>query len=86
MAVLNSKQTRVIFRVNQHICVPVLGTVYISLSALLTIILRCVSLLMTIFSTHNPDVVNFVTSIKTKYKSRVINRKKQWLIRHIILT
>ena len=82
MAVLNSKQTRVIFRVNQHICVPVLSTVYISMPALLTIILRCVSLLMTIFSTHNPDVVNFVTSIKTKYKGRFINRKKQWLIRH----
>ena len=30
----------------------------------------------------NPDVVKFVTSIKTKYKDRLINREKQWLIRH----
>ena len=30
----------------------------------------------------NPDVVKFVTSIKKKYKSRVIDREKQWLIRH----
>ena len=30
----------------------------------------------------NPDVTKFVTSIKKKYKGRVINREKQWLIRH----
>ena len=30
----------------------------------------------------NPDVVKFITSIKTKYKGRHINREKQWLIRH----
>ena len=30
----------------------------------------------------NPDVVKFVTSIKKKYKSQIINREKQWLIRH----
>ena len=30
----------------------------------------------------NPNVVNFVTSIKKKYKGRLINREKQWLIRH----
>ena len=29
----------------------------------------------------NPDVVKFITSIKTKYKDRLINREKQWLIR-----
>ena len=30
----------------------------------------------------NPDVVKFVTSIKKKYKDRLINQEKQWLIRH----
>ena len=30
----------------------------------------------------NPDVVKFINSIKTKYKGRLINREKQWLIRH----
>ena len=30
----------------------------------------------------NPDVVKFVNSIKTKYKDRLINREKQWLVRH----
>ena len=30
----------------------------------------------------NPDIVKFVNSIKTKYKDRLINREKQWLIRH----
>ena len=29
----------------------------------------------------NPDVVKFITSIKTKYKDRLINQEKQWLIR-----
>ena len=31
----------------------------------------------------NPDIVKaFVTSIRKKYKGRLINREKQWLIRH----
>ena len=37
----------------------------------------------TTFAGMNPDIVKaFVTSIRKKYKSRLINREKQWLIRH----
>ena len=35
-----------------------------------------------LFTDMNPDEVNFVTSIKKKYKGRLINREKQRLIRH----
>ena len=36
----------------------------------------------TTFAGMNPDVEEFVTSIRKKYKGRLINREKQWLIRH----
>ena len=37
----------------------------------------------TTFASMNPDIVKaFVTSIRKKYKGRLINREKQWLIRH----
>ena len=37
----------------------------------------------TTFAGMNPDIVKaFVTSIRKKYKGRLINREKQWLIRH----
>ena len=36
----------------------------------------------TTFASMNPDIEEFVTSIRKKYKGRLINREKQWLIQH----
>ena len=48
---------------------------------MLTLGIKIVGILKRVFASMNPNVERFAVNLKRKYKSRLINREKQWPIR-----